>query len=200
MQHACHICSKKVVNLNKHLDIHLGQKSFFCVICDKVFGRADKLERHTLIHNPNKDFYKCDKCGKRFQRSDKLKRHIIIHSSQKPFICTVCKMSYNRKDWLTKHMKYRHSSFKTKSTIKTELVESETVAQIEAQGNKLLKECVEKLQQTCEVLKLELFKVNKDMSVNMHEENNTNVLSELSKSAQHLSRTCDKVKLEIIKS
>ena len=38
------------------------------------------------------------------------------------------------------------------------------------------------------------------MSVNKHEENNTNVLSELSKSAQRLSRTCGKVKLEIINS
>ena len=46
-------------------------------------------------------------------------------------------------------MKDRYSNLKTESTIKTELVESETVAQIEAEGNELLKECVEKLQQTC---------------------------------------------------
>ena len=49
-------------------------------------------------------------------------------------MCTVCKVSYCRKDSLTKHMKDRHSNFKTESTIKTELVESETVAQIEAEG------------------------------------------------------------------
>ena len=54
-------------------------------------------------------------------------------------------------------MKYRHSKLMTESTIKTELVESETVAQIEAEVNELLKECVENLQQTCEVLKLDLF-------------------------------------------
>ena len=103
MKHACHICYKEVINLNKHLDIHIAKKSLFCIICNKVFGRADKLERHTLIHNPNKAFYKCEKCDKRFQRSDKLRRHMITHSSIKPYICPVCKVSYNRKDSLTKH-------------------------------------------------------------------------------------------------
>ena len=168
MKSACHTCSKTVVGLNRHLDIHLGEKSFLCVICDKVFRRADKLERHTLTHNPQEGLYKCDKCDKRFQRSDKLRRHIIILSSLKLFMCTVCKVSYNRKDSLKKHMKDRHSNLKTESTIKNELDESETVAQIETEGNELLKECVEKLQQTCEVLKLDLFKVNKDVRDNKH--------------------------------
>ena len=96
-----------------------------------------------------RDFYRCNKCDKSFQCLDKLRRHTLIHSSLKSFMCTVFKVSYCRKDNLTKHMKDQHSNFKTESTIKTELVGSKTVAQIEAEGNELLKQCVEKLQQTC---------------------------------------------------
>jgi len=45
-----------------------------CHICGKSFGRAKTLQRHTLVHSPDKP-HKCDHCGKTFRRLDALKSH-----------------------------------------------------------------------------------------------------------------------------
>ena len=119
-KYACYICSKEVVNIGKHVNIHNGQKIFTCLICEHVFRRDDKLKTHSFIHKLNKFFYRCEKCEKTFQRSDKLRRHMTVHSSLKPYICPICKICFNPKENLTKHTADRHSQIKRESMIKTE--------------------------------------------------------------------------------
>ena len=119
-KYACYICSKEVVNIGRHVNIHTGQKKLTCLICEQVFGRDDKLKRHSFIHKLNKFIYTCERCKKTFQRSDKLRRHMTVHSSLKPYICQICKICYKWKDTLTRHTADRHSQIKRESMIKTE--------------------------------------------------------------------------------
>ncbi|SPO06104.1 related to C2H2 - zinc finger protein [Cephalotrichum gorgonifer] len=50
--------------------------------CDKVYSRAEHLQRHQLNHNP-KEIFECDvpDCGQKFVRLDLLARHKKRHSS-----------------------------------------------------------------------------------------------------------------------
>lgn len=48
-------------------------KSFACEVCAKSFFRAEHLERHRKIHEPQEKSFSCDMCKKKFNRKDNLK-------------------------------------------------------------------------------------------------------------------------------
>ncbi|XP_028407928.1 zinc finger protein 260-like [Dendronephthya gigantea] len=97
--------------------VHLGIKEFKCTECGREFSRKDKLNRHILIHSPNRPTYPCPfktftGCQKTFYRKDKLQRHIFAHSKEKPYKCKTCNKVFARKDNLTEHTRIHTGEFK----------------------------------------------------------------------------------------
>ena len=56
-------------------------------------------------------FMICPYCSKKFKEKHKMKRHILVHTGEKPFKCSLCTYSCNRKDNLSKHVQLKHSNY-----------------------------------------------------------------------------------------
>lgn len=81
----CTVCRARFMwsaNLNEHKEqMHSKTsvykdpipKSFSCEVCAKSFFRAEHLERHRKIHEPQEKSFSCDMCKKKFNRKDNLK-------------------------------------------------------------------------------------------------------------------------------
>jgi regulatory protein SWI5 len=60
-------------NIKSHVQTHLGDRQFQCIVCKKCFVRQHDLKRHSKIHTGIKP-YPC-LCGNSFARHDALTRH-----------------------------------------------------------------------------------------------------------------------------
>ncbi|KAF8444310.1 hypothetical protein BGX38DRAFT_1095206, partial [Terfezia claveryi] len=60
-------------NIKSHVQTHLGDRQFKCLVCKKCFVRQHDLKRHSKIHTGVKP-YPC-LCGNSFARHDALTRH-----------------------------------------------------------------------------------------------------------------------------
>ncbi|CAB4014085.1 Zinc finger 341 [Paramuricea clavata] len=115
---ACERGFRSASELAKHKKcVHLGIKEHKCSECGREFARKDKLNRHVLIHSPNRPTFPCPfktftGCQKTFYRKDKLQRHIFAHSKEKPYKCETCQKVFARKDNLTEHMRIHTGEFK----------------------------------------------------------------------------------------
>jgi len=99
----CTLCDKWFTtkgNLNKHKQMHTGDKLYACSLCKKRFATKYYLNKHMNVHNSK---YKCTECGKCFSSNQNLTVHRRIHSGEKPFECTVCSKRFTRSHHLVTH-------------------------------------------------------------------------------------------------
>lgn len=70
---------------------HTGENGFHCSICELVFNRKSKLEKHIKqVHSkPETDENGCDVCHKTFSGSDALRRHKATHSALRKFFLLI---------------------------------------------------------------------------------------------------------------
>lgn len=63
---------------------HTGENGFHCSICELVFNRKSRLEKHVKqVHEVNiktGEEATCDICNETFSRQDALRRHKTSHS------------------------------------------------------------------------------------------------------------------------
>lgn len=116
-KHDCSLCDakfKKVHHLQRHFrTVHRSdERSYFCDICHKSFGREDTMKMHRANHlrstpkmaaSPLR--YRCDTCGLTFSKSSHLSRHQRSkhrsHTSEHQ--CPICLKSFSRSDALKRH-------------------------------------------------------------------------------------------------
>ena len=91
-------------NLQRHLKVHTGERSFQCEECGKDFAQASNLESHKRVHMGEKEF-QCEECGKGFSRVDNLRRHLRIHTGERPYQCEECDKKFTQSDHLQKHIR-----------------------------------------------------------------------------------------------
>ena len=130
--HKCEICPKSFLwkaDLKRHYLKHEnGDKPFTCPICDKGFTRNNHMQTHLKIHEGLKPYskkprpfnddlqkymviqegdrpFKCSACGKSYDRKTHLARHVRTHSGKDNFVCVECNKSFTRKAGLQLHMK-----------------------------------------------------------------------------------------------
>lgn len=91
------------------------RRKFCCNICNKFFQRAEHLQRHQTIHNPNAKKFECPKCKRLFKRKDNLSVHMKIHEPNREvkseFLCTFCGKSFSNSSNLIVHTR-RHTGDK----------------------------------------------------------------------------------------
>jgi uncharacterized Zn-finger protein len=71
-------------------------------MCHKYFTSRFELKRHSNIHTGEKS-YPCEVCDKRFHTKDARNRHLSVHSDAKHFSCELCHCSFKLKEQLRAH-------------------------------------------------------------------------------------------------
>ena len=69
----CNRPFKRKENIKSHIQTHLNDRQYVCMVCPARFVRPHDLKRHENIHSESKPF-SCP-CSKRFNRHDALTRH-----------------------------------------------------------------------------------------------------------------------------
>lgn len=89
----CDICQKGFTT-EKYRDVHMkahnGEKKFHCRVCEKSFLSKSHLTEHMKFHNEHSKKFLCSECGQRFIRNDYLVIHMRRHRGEKPFKCKFC--------------------------------------------------------------------------------------------------------------
>jgi len=99
----CTVCDKQFTrksDLNKHSQIHNGEKLYLCILCEKHFQTRDVLRLHMNLHSGK---HKCTECGKCFDSKHNLTVHKRSHSGEKPFECFVCSKRFVKLTDLVRH-------------------------------------------------------------------------------------------------
>ncbi|CAL4080220.1 unnamed protein product, partial [Meganyctiphanes norvegica] len=99
----CPYCPKSFMRqsrLVRHLNYHLGKKSFICNICKKSFVEKSGLDAHMVTHNPVNAA--CKHCDKVFKTERTLKRHLQTHKN-KIFVCDLCNKVFRHVESLRVH-------------------------------------------------------------------------------------------------
>ena len=121
--------SKLQTHLTKHSDV----RPFACTYpdCDKQFKSRQHLRDHELRVHERKSHSReptehvgnqidytgyaqlpqtltCKECDKRLPSNDAFEKHIAIHAGYKPYVCTVCDMTYRVKSILLRHIRIDH--------------------------------------------------------------------------------------------
>jgi hypothetical protein len=95
------------VNLNDEYDKIIYQ----CRICLKILKNCRGLNRHTKLHNGERNHI-CQHCGMKFARFCYLNNHIRCHDNAKPFVCSVCSCGFDTAKYLKIHALYHHENTK----------------------------------------------------------------------------------------
>ncbi|CAK1554309.1 unnamed protein product [Leptosia nina] len=122
---ACGKTFKDKTALKKHEIIHYPDKQFKCKLCDRLFTRKHRLDRHKLQHKLKKKSVICDYCGVSFYNKSYLSNHIKRkHLHTERFVCDICDLVTYSKPGLIMHLKYHMTETDTqcrlcKKTYKT---------------------------------------------------------------------------------
>lgn len=98
----CDYTSYSKANVVSHQKIH-GEKTITCTYCPYSARKNSDMKRHMKVHSMEKKRFKCKECNYRTADKKSFKNHKRVHTGQKPFACTVCDKTYNRKPALLDH-------------------------------------------------------------------------------------------------
>ncbi|XP_024082639.1 zinc finger protein 14 isoform X2 [Cimex lectularius] len=80
-----------------------------CSECDFSCDTESELIVHAVLHKgeTSNGMYPCIYCGRSFKKLS-LRNHAKTHTAERPFTCTVCHLSFRRRDTLVRHVSRVH--------------------------------------------------------------------------------------------
>nr|XP_004926704.1 zinc finger protein 596 isoform X3 [Bombyx mori] len=107
----CGVCGKKFPYQSKMLkhqkNVHMGEKSIACSVCDMKFFSRTNLAQHSIKHSAER-IHKCDFCGKGFKWRKNLRTHVRMHLNDRRYACSVCDEAFVQQTSLKYHMMKKH--------------------------------------------------------------------------------------------
>lgn len=104
----CKVCKRQFLDefdLNMHhKSRRLGDKSYKCCGCDKVFRDNTQLNVHSRKHTGEQP-YACNICGKKFSVNGNLSKHMRIHTGERKYECDTCERKFTQFAHLEDHLK-----------------------------------------------------------------------------------------------
>ena len=104
----CTHCSKAVASQKGpeiHMRNHTNENPFKCNVCQKAFSRSASLGVHKIIHTRTSEL-PCSQCDRKFSSKTRLDAHQRKHE---PYICYVCKKSFETTDQRSRHISRVHN-------------------------------------------------------------------------------------------
>ena len=99
-EHKCGDCGRIFNNkqrLQRHSQVHLDDKCFRCIFCEKKFPNGSALLAHKKKEHPDEYNTKkvpkmliCEHCGFETPHKQRLERHLQVHNTEKLFQCEFC--------------------------------------------------------------------------------------------------------------
>ncbi|ESP05447.1 hypothetical protein LOTGIDRAFT_102986, partial [Lottia gigantea] len=99
----------------RHQNIHQNGHMLSCLYCDKKFRRKDHLKNHMLVHDLNRNIWKCEQCNKIYMRYERYKFHLALHHAKEsePPHCVFCEKDFESKENVIFHLNSVHSRYKS---------------------------------------------------------------------------------------
>lgn len=105
----CSICEFETIDvnaLNRHKQVHMGERRYKCDLCAKAFRMKQHLNVHLKTHVQNKvKNIKCNVCNKVFSLKSHLVMHMKYHTGDRAFPCELCSKCFVHKGDLNRHRK-----------------------------------------------------------------------------------------------
>ncbi|XP_048002936.1 uncharacterized protein LOC125239408 [Leguminivora glycinivorella] len=103
----------------KHEIKHYPERQFPCKICDRLFTREHRMQKHLTTHMAKVKKVECNYCGVRFYNKNYLTTHIErMHGRKKQkYVCDLCGLVTTNKPSIVMHLKYGHDPDKLKEIV-----------------------------------------------------------------------------------
>lgn len=112
--HTCKVCCRSFLEksrLMKHMQVHDGNNTYTCDLCNESFDAAYLPQwKHLKRVHPeeakkrSKRIFECDLCSFTTEHKQRLERHYETHRATKDFECEFCHKKYQTTSSLMTHM------------------------------------------------------------------------------------------------
>lgn len=119
-ENRCMVCGEKFSSRDawmNHLTVHAAERPFQCHICLSQFKTKYVQQNHIKTVHQNIRSYQCQVCTdpiRQFKSKRTLEDHMRYHTGERPFLCTICNVSFSSGSVHRNHMYRVHREMRKK--------------------------------------------------------------------------------------
>uniref|UniRef100_A0A1Q3F1W7 Putative c2h2-type zn-finger protein n=1 Tax=Culex tarsalis TaxID=7177 RepID=A0A1Q3F1W7_CULTA len=119
-ENRCMVCGEKFSSREawiNHLTVHAAERPYQCHICLSQFKTKYVQQNHIKTVHQNIRSYQCQVCTdpiRQFKSKRTLEDHMRYHTGERPFLCTICNVSFSSGSVHRNHMYRVHREMRKK--------------------------------------------------------------------------------------